>query len=62
MHEGKEIINTGSGTGIDVFLAKVKDTGRVIDIDMTEEMLEKAITNAKEYGYTMMESRLRRRP
>jgi ubiquinone/menaquinone biosynthesis C-methylase UbiE len=37
--------------------AKVKDSGKVIGIDMTEEMLEKARTNAKENGYTNVEFR-----
>jgi len=57
--EGEVVIDIGSGAGIDVFLsaAKVKDSGKVIGIDMTEEMLEKARTNAKEYGYKNVEFR-----
>ena len=39
-----EIVDIGSGGGIDVFLSanKVKQAGKVIGIDMTDEMLEKA--------------------
>jgi arsenite methyltransferase len=34
---------------------KVKESGKVIGIDMTDEMLEKARNNAKENGYTSVE-------
>ena len=34
---------------------KVKHTGKVIGIDMTDEMLEKAPDHAKQYGYTNVE-------
>ena len=42
--EGDTVVDLGSGAGIDVFLATniAKDSGRVIGIDMTDEMLEKA--------------------
>ena len=57
--EGEVVVDVGSGAGIDVFLsaAKAKDSGKVIGIDMTDEMLEKARTNAKENGYTNVEFR-----
>src|SRR5919197_583589 len=57
IHEGEVVIDIGSGGGIDVFLSanKVKDTGKVIGIDMTDEMLEKARNNAKQNGYTNVE-------
>ena len=57
LHEGDVVVDIGSGGGIDVFLSanKVKDSGRVIGIDMTEEMLEKARTNATKAGYTNVE-------
>ena len=44
IHEGEVVVDIGSGGGIDVFLSakKVKDSGKVIGIDMTDEMLEKA--------------------
>ena len=46
-----------AGAGIDVFLSanKVGKSGKVIGIDMTDEMLEKARKNAKDNGYTNVE-------
>jgi arsenite methyltransferase len=57
MQEGEVVVDIGSGGGIDVFLSanKVKDTGKVIGIDMTDEMLEKATNHARENGYTNVE-------
>ena len=57
--EGETIVDLGSGAGIDVFLSanKVGGSGKVIGIDMTDEMLEKARSNAKENGYTNVEFR-----
>ena len=57
--EGEVVVDIGSGGGIDVFLSanKVKDSGKVIGIDMTEEMLEKAQNNAKQGAYTNVEFR-----
>ena len=57
--EGETIVDLGSGAGIDVFLSanKVGSSGKVIGIDMTDEMLEKARRNAKENGYTNVEFR-----
>jgi arsenite methyltransferase len=57
IHEGEVVADIGSGGGIDVFLSanKVKDSGRVIGIDMTDEMLEKARNIAKQNGYTNVE-------
>jgi arsenite methyltransferase len=51
--EGEVVIDIGSGGGIDVFLSanKVKDSGKVIGIDMTDEMLDKARNNAKQNGF-----------
>jgi arsenite methyltransferase len=48
--EGEVVVDIGSGDGIDVFLSanKVKDSGKVIGIDMTDQMLEKARNNAKQ--------------
>ena len=47
--EGDTVVDFGSGAGIDVFLAAniVKEKGKVIGIDMTEEMLQKARDNAQ---------------
>src|ERR687898_3052188 len=57
--EGDTVVDLGSGAGIDVFLAAniVKDSGDVIGIDMTDEMLEKARKNAADNGYTNVEFR-----
>ncbi len=51
--EGDTVVDLGSGAGIDVFLTAniVKDNGKVIGIDMTGKMLEKAKDNAKKHGY-----------
>jgi arsenite methyltransferase len=57
--EGEIVVDFGSGAGIDVFLSanKVGQSGKVIGIDMTDEMLEKARRNARENGYTNVEFR-----
>jgi arsenite methyltransferase len=57
--EGDTVVDFGSGAGIDVFLAAniVKERGKVIGIDMIEEMLQKARDNAKRYGYKNVEFR-----
>ncbi len=57
IQEGEIVVDIGSGGGIDVFLSanKVKQVGKVIGIDMTDEMLEKATDHAKQNGYTNVE-------
>ncbi len=57
--EGESVVDLGSGAGIDVFLSakRVGARGRVIGIDMTGEMLEKARRNAKVHGYLNVEFR-----
>src|SRR5215207_3152353 len=57
--DGETIVDLGSGAGIDVFLSanKVGGSGKVIGIDLTDEMLEKARRNTKENGYTNVEFR-----
>jgi arsenite methyltransferase len=57
--EGETVVDLGSGAGIDVFLSanKVGYSGKVIGIDMTDEMLEKARGNAKDNGYKNVEFR-----
>jgi len=44
LKRGETVVDIGSGAGIDVFLASklVGNKGKVIGIDMTDEMLEKA--------------------
>ncbi len=51
--EGEVVLDLGSGAGIDCFLAakQVGPSGRVIGVDMTAQMLEKARTNAEKGGY-----------
>jgi arsenite methyltransferase len=55
--EGDTVVDLGSGAGIDVFLAAniVKDSGKVIGVDMTDKMLEKARHNAEKYNYKNVE-------
>jgi arsenite methyltransferase len=59
LQKGETVVDLGSGAGIDVFLSakRVSKEGRVIGIDMTDEMLERARRNAKEGGYTSVEFR-----
>lgn len=60
IREGDTVVDLGSGAGIDVFLAAniVKENGKVIGIDMTENMLNKARENAEKYRYKNVEFRL----
>jgi arsenite methyltransferase len=60
LREGETVVDLGSGAGLDSFLAAnaVGETGRVIGVDMTHEMLEKARENAREGGYDNVEFRL----
>jgi arsenite methyltransferase len=57
IQEGEVVVDIGSGGGIDVFLSanKVKQSGKAIGIDMTDEMLEKAADHAKQNRYTNVE-------
>ena len=59
LQEGETVVDLGSGAGIDVFLSskQVGPRGRVIGIDMTDEMLARARRNAKKGGYTNVEFR-----
>ena len=58
--EGDTVLDLGSGAGFDCFLAsrKVGKIGKVIGLDMTEEMIAKARILAKEHGYSNVEFRL----
>jgi ubiquinone/menaquinone biosynthesis C-methylase UbiE len=58
--EGETVLDLGCGAGLDVFLAaqKVGDTGKVIGVDMTPEMVAKARENAEKGHYTNVEFRL----
>ena len=58
--EGDVVLDLGSGAGLDCFLAarKVGQNGKVIGVDMTTAMIEKARTNAEKYGFKNVEFRL----
>ena len=58
--EGETVVDLGSGPGFDSFLAarRVGRTGRVIGVDMTPEMLDKARENARKGGFENVEFRL----
>ncbi len=59
VREGEVVVDLGSGAGIDILLAakKVGPTGRVIGIDMTDEMIARANENITESGMTNIEVR-----
>jgi SAM-dependent methyltransferase len=60
LKEGEVVVDLGSGAGFDCFLAarKVGPSGRVIGVDMTPEMIERARANARKGGYSNVEFRL----
>jgi ubiquinone/menaquinone biosynthesis C-methylase UbiE len=57
---GEFVLDLGSGGGIDAFLAvrKVGPQGKVIGLDMTEEMVNRARENARKMGLTNVEFKL----
>lgn len=59
LKEGEIVLDLGSGAGFDAFLAaqRVGETGRVIGVDMTPEMIEKARANTEKGGYKNVEFR-----
>ena len=59
---GETVVDLGSGGGIDCFLAAraVGPEGRVIGVDMTEEMVDRARRNARAAGASNVEFRLGR--
>ena len=60
LQEGETVLDLGSGAGFDAFLSsmKVGGNGRVIGIDMTPEMVEKAKENAQKLGIRNVEFKL----
>ncbi|MFB0523570.1 MAG: arsenite methyltransferase, partial [Candidatus Bathyarchaeia archaeon] len=60
LKEGETVIDLGSGAGLDCFLAakKIGEKGKVIGIDMTPEMIDKARENARKGNYRNVEFRL----
>ena len=57
--EGNIILDLGSGAGNDVFIARriVGDSGKVIGLDFTDEMIDKARLNCDKLGYHNVEFR-----
>jgi ubiquinone/menaquinone biosynthesis C-methylase UbiE len=60
LREGETVVDLGAGAGFDCFLAarQVGTSGRVIGVDMTPAMLDKARENAKKGGYGNVDFRL----
>lgn len=60
LKKGDTVLDLGSGAGFDCFLAadRVGKKGKVIGVDMTPEMLEKARENARKGNYSNVEFRL----
>ena len=56
---GERVVDVGSGAGFDSFVAAraVTETGAVIGVDMTAEMLAKSRTTASQLGLTYVEFR-----
>ena len=57
--KGDVVIDLGSGAGNDAFIARAEtgETGKVIGIDFTEAMIEKARSNAEKLGFHNVEFR-----
>ncbi len=60
LKKGETVLDLGSGAGFDCFLAarEVGSTGKVIGVDMTAEMLERARENARRGDFGNVEFRL----
>ena len=60
LREGETVLDLGSGGGLDAFLAaqRVGRSGKVIGVDMTPEMVEKARANARKGDFGNVEFRL----
>ncbi len=59
LKEGETVVDLGSGAGIDVFLAarRVGERGRVIGVDLTEDMVARGEQLAREHGFANVEFR-----
>ena len=57
--EGETVLDMGSGAGFDCFLAstQVGPSGKVIGVDITSEMVDKARANARKGGYENIDFR-----
>jgi SAM-dependent methyltransferase len=60
LRAGETVLDLGSGAGFDAFLAArdVGPSGRVIGVDMTQDMIERARRNAETAGHRNVEFRL----
>jgi SAM-dependent methyltransferase len=60
LKKGETVLDLGSGAGIDCFIAaaRVGPSGRVIGVDMTPEMIDRARANTRKNGYKNVEFRL----
>ena len=60
LNKGDTVVDLGSGAGNDVFVARsvVGDEGRVIGLDFTQEMIDKANANKIKTGYRNVEFKL----
>ena len=60
LKKGEIVLDLGSGAGFDCFLAanQVGKTGKVIGVDMTAEMLDRARENARKGNFDNVEFRL----
>jgi len=59
VEEGQTVLDLGSGAGFDLLIAaaKVGDSGKVIGVDMTDEMIDAARANAAKAGAHQVEVR-----
>lgn len=59
IQKGDVVVDLGSGAGNDCFVARAEtgETGKVIGVDFTEAMIEKARQNAEKLGYNNVEFR-----
>jgi len=59
LEPGERVVDVGSGAGFDSFVAatQVGDTGAVVGVDMTDEMLDKSTATAVELGLGHVEFR-----
>ena len=57
LHEGEVVLDLGSGAGLDVLLSarRVGPSGRAYGLDMTDEMLARALENKAQAGATNVE-------
>jgi len=58
--DGDTVVDLGSGAGNDVFVARSQcgESGRVIGVDMTPAMIERAVANNEKLGYSNVEFKL----